>query len=119
MNDVCGNPEVRLLVELDHGDHVGRRHVGMKRLMVHGEREDRAGAAHRLILQLAVTGRAPNRWGVGPAVAGRATLDQELALRPTGPEGSIEIVQTREHSRTNGLCRDLRWRHGTRLKDVA
>lgn len=119
MNDVGGNPEVRLLVELDHGNHVGRRDVGVKGLMVHGEREDRAGAAHRLVLQLAVTGRAPDRWRVGPAVAGRATLDEELALRPTGPERPVEVVQTRKHSRANGLCRDLRWRHGTRLKDVA
>ena len=119
MNDVGGDAEVGLLVELDYGDHVGGRHVGVERLMVHGECEDGAGAAHGLVLQVVVTGRASDRWRVGPAVASRAALDQELSLRPTGPERPVEVVQVREHSRANGLCRDLRWRHRTRIEGFA
>src|ERR1700728_1786318 len=68
-DDVGGNSKVGLLDKLDDRDHVGWQNVGMELLLVYREREDRASAADRFSVELAIADRAPAYRGMDPAGA--------------------------------------------------
>ena len=98
VDDVGRQPQVRLLVELDHGDHVRRGHVGVVAVVVHREAEHGPPPADRLGLGGAAAHLARSGGRVLPAAAGPAPLDEQGTVGAAGPVRPVAVVQRREEA---------------------
>src|SRR5690606_32263727 len=97
-HDVGGQAEARLLVQLDDGDDVRGRHVGVVPVAVHREGEHGAPAADRLGGGVGPAAPAGAGRRVLPPAAPPAALDEQLPLRAAGPVRAVDVGERWQHA---------------------
>ena len=98
-DDVGGEPQTGLLVELNDGHDVWERYPRIERVVVDSKGEDLAPTAYRSGYELALATGAFPRGRVNPPLARFTPQDEQASVGTPCPKGSTGVGDRRGHAK--------------------